>query len=231
MASEKLQSFQNEIDISIENSCRQLYRNNRNILKIKNEELAVKNYKILAFATLKLCTGKGFQAMSIRDLSRESGLSLGALYYYFSGKDEIIKIIHEHGQHFIQEFFPKKISDVENPREKLYKAIEAYIILSELSSDIFLFFLMETKNLPAELKRIPTQVEIWVENLFKEILNDGKKAGIFSFDNIDLICAAIKALLHDWCIKREIYKQKKINMEKYISFVISMIGSYIEPCK
>ena len=77
MASNKLESFKKEIDSAIENSCRQLYRDKRNNLKIKNEELAVKNYTILARATLKLCKEKGFQAMSIRDLSRESGLSLG----------------------------------------------------------------------------------------------------------------------------------------------------------
>lgn len=231
MASERVKSFKKEIYTAIENSCRQMYRNNRNSLKIKNEELAVKNYMILAKATLKLCKEKGFQAMSIRDLSRETGLSLGALYYYFSNKDEIVRFVHEQGHHFIQELLNGKISGIEDPREKLHKAIEVHILLSEIAPDLFFFFFMETKNLEKEMRIIPMLSDIWVENVYADILNEGKKAGIYDFDNIDLIGAAIKSLLHDWYIKRWRYKQKKISVEQYIDFVISLIETYIRPDK
>jgi len=231
MTLDKWENFKAEVIESVENSCRQLYRNNRNNLNIKNEDLAVKNYIILTNSTLKLCREKGFQAMSIRDLSRVSGLSLGALYYYFSSKDEIIRFIHEQGHHLTQEMLTKKTSDFDSPVEKLHKAIEVHIMLSEVAPDWFFFFYMETKNLAREMRNIPVLSDIWVENFFAEILLEGKKAGLFSFDNINLIAAAIKTLLHDWYIRRWRYRQKKISMEQYINFVISMIESYIKPGK
>ena len=115
--------------------------------------------------------------------------------------------------------------------EKLHKAIEVHILLSEIAPDLFFFFFMETKNLAIEMRKIPLLSDIWVENVFTDILREGKKAGIFTFDNIDLVSAAIKSLLHDWYIRRWRYKQKKISVEQYISFVISLIESYIKPRK
>ncbi len=231
MRSENIQKLKKEVMLYLENSCRQLYRSNRNNLRIKNEELAVKNYLILTKATLKLCKEKGFQAMSIRDLSRESGLSLGAIYYYFSSKDEIVKFIHEQGLHLAQNFITNNVSNIEDPMEKLRKAIEVHIALTEIAFDSFFFFFMETKNLSKEMRAIPILVDTWGEDFFAEILREGREAGIFAFDNTDLISAAIKSLLHDWYIRRWRYKQKKISMQKYVNFIISLIGSYVAPGK
>lgn len=231
MAAVKVENLKKDIQDAIENSCRQLYRNNRKNMKIKNEDLAIKNYMVLTNAALKLCKEKGFQAMSIRDLSRECSLSLGALYYYFSSKEELVRLIQEQGHHFIQNILTEKLSSITSPRERLHKAIEIHLMASELAPDWFFFFFMETKNLPAEIRLIPVLSDIWVENVFSDILRDGKKAGLFKFDNIDLISAAIKSLLHDWYIKRWRYKQKKITIEQYIEFVISMIESYIKPAR
>lgn len=228
MKSEKFENFKNEVIAAIEESCRVSYRNNRTSYNIKKEELALKNYKILTGATLKLCKEKGFQAMTTRDLCLETGLSMGALYYYFSSKDEIIRFIHEQGHHFMQKILMDKISGIKDPREKLHKAIEIHIMMSEVAPDWFFFFFMETKNLAGEMRAIPILSDVWVKNVFVDILRSGKKKGIFQYDNADLIGAAIKSLLHDWYLKRWHYKQMKISMEQYISFVISMVESYIE---
>ena len=44
----------------------------------------------------------GFQAMTLRSLSRESGLSMGALYNYFSSKEDLLKIIHSYGSQTVR---------------------------------------------------------------------------------------------------------------------------------
>ncbi|HPS59498.1 MAG TPA: TetR/AcrR family transcriptional regulator [Spirochaetota bacterium] len=227
----KFNDFKTEALVTVENSCRQLFMTNRTRFKIKNEELAVKNYEILTNVTLKLCKEKGFQAMSIRDLSKESGLSLGALYYYFSGKDEIVHFLHEQGHRFIQDILTKKTAGIKNPALKLEMAIRSHIFLSEVAPDWFFFFFMETKNLANDMRTIPVLSEIWVEQFFIDILAEGKKANVFSYDNSSLIGAAIKSLLQDWYLKRWRYMQRGITVEQYADFVISIIESYIKPVK
>jgi AcrR family transcriptional regulator len=47
--------------------------------------------RILAAAT-RVFSEKGYQGSTIADVVRESGLSVGAIYTYFSGKDELIRL-------------------------------------------------------------------------------------------------------------------------------------------
>lgn len=50
--------------------------------------------EILACAARVFCE-KGYEGASIRDLSRESGVSLAGLYYYFKRKDELLYLIQK----------------------------------------------------------------------------------------------------------------------------------------
>ena len=47
--------------------------------------------RILAAAT-RVFSEKGYHSSTIQDVVRESGLSVGAIYTYFSGKDELIRL-------------------------------------------------------------------------------------------------------------------------------------------
>jgi TetR/AcrR family transcriptional regulator, cholesterol catabolism regulator len=51
--------------------------------------------EILAHATDVFCK-KGYEGASMRDLSRESGMSLAGLYYYFESKERLLYLIQKH---------------------------------------------------------------------------------------------------------------------------------------
>lgn len=51
--------------------------------------------EILAHATEVFCR-KGYEGASMRDLSRESGMSLAGLYYYFESKERLLYLIQKH---------------------------------------------------------------------------------------------------------------------------------------
>lgn len=46
-------------------------------------------------ASAKIFAEKGFHRTSIRDIARETGMSLAGLYYYFSTKEELLSLIQE----------------------------------------------------------------------------------------------------------------------------------------
>jgi len=50
---------------------------------------------ILAHATAVFCD-KGYDAASMRDLSRATGMSLAGLYYYFESKERLLYLIQKH---------------------------------------------------------------------------------------------------------------------------------------
>lgn len=51
---------------------------------------SARTYERTLETATRLFREKGFAATTMRDIARESGLGLGALYYYFSSKEEII---------------------------------------------------------------------------------------------------------------------------------------------
>jgi len=223
------EKFSREFDITVEDICREYYLKNRETINIKKEAVAIKNLVTILNTTLKLSNEKGFQAMTLRDLSRESELSMGALYTYFTSKDELFRIIHNHGMNMITMALVNRIREETDPAVKLRKAISIHLYLSELMHQWFYFLYMETRNLQKEERKLSMESELFTEQIFIDILKQGVKNGIYSADNVLLTSAIIKALLQDWYLKRWKYSKRKTTIDQYASFIIDFIESSIKP--
>ena len=62
--------FQKQVSLSRQDIYREVFAENRNTIRVKKEGTVVKNLERIFNATLKISNKKGFQAMSMRDLSR-----------------------------------------------------------------------------------------------------------------------------------------------------------------
>jgi AcrR family transcriptional regulator len=221
------QKFSRTVTVSVEGLCRDFYRDNRAAIKIKKEEVAVKNLATIVNTTLKLSYKKGFDAMSLRDLSRESGLSMGALYTYFSSKEELLSMIQYHGQVAVERILREHIEQDSDPLRKLRSAIRTHVYLSELMKSWFYFFFMETKNLNKKYRKISVVSELMTERVITDILEEGVKKKIFAVENVPLTGSVIKAMMQDWYLKQWKYAQRNILVNEYAQFVIDVVESFI----
>ena len=197
-------------------------------VKIKKAGVAVKNLEKIFDATLALSHQKGFHAMTLRDLSRESGLSMGALYSYFSSKDELLDLIQDQGRLTVHRALVERIEKIPGAAEKLTEAVQTHLFLSEIYYRWFYFSYMETKNLNKEQQKKAIESELFTEKVFIDILEQGRKEGVFGIADANLTAAAIKALLQDWYLKRWKYTRRKITVEQYAEFVLEFIRAYID---
>ena len=221
------QEFSNRVMVSVEDLCRDYYRANRDVIRIKKEDVAVRNLVAIVNATIKLGCRMGFDAMSLRDLSGESGLSMGALYSYFSSKDDLLSIIQHQGQSAVERILRENISRESDPAVKLRNAILAHLYLSELMSQWFYFFFMETKNLNKKYRKISVESELMTEKIITDILDEGVRQGAFVVDNTLLTGSVVKAMMQDWYLKKWKYKQRNVSVEAYAQFVIGVTESFI----
>ncbi len=230
----KFSDFSRNVILSAEDICRDIFLENRDSIKIKKENVVVKNLVNIFNATLRLSNEKGFQAMSLRDLCRETGLSMGALYSYFSSKDDLLGIIQEQGRRLAVKVLTEHIEKAEGPEEKLEAAIRSHLYLSEIMQEWFFFSYMETRYLDKEEHKKAIAGELYTEQLFIDILEQGNAQKKFNVDNAVLTAAVIKAMLQDWYLKRWKYSRRAISVEEYAGFIIgfigSHIGSHIMPC-
>src|ERR1700739_1836452 len=74
--------------------------------------------EILNHATEVFCR-KGYEGASMRDLSRESGMSLAGLYYYFESKERLLYLIQRHTFTTIVQRLKTRLQGVDDPEERI----------------------------------------------------------------------------------------------------------------
>jgi AcrR family transcriptional regulator len=74
--------------------------------------------KILVHAT-EVFYEKGYEAASMRDLARASGMSLSGLYYYFESKEKLLYLIQKHTFSTIVERLRERLDEVSDPELRI----------------------------------------------------------------------------------------------------------------
>jgi AcrR family transcriptional regulator len=220
--------FKQQTMISIDEICREIFREHQKSIKIKKEAVAVKNLTNIFSTTLKLSNEKGFQTMSLRDLSRSSGLSMGALYSYFTSKEELLAMIQDQGRRLTRSVLTRHVGQIERPEEKLKAAIRTHLYLTEVMQEWFYFSYMEAKNIDKVQQKKAIESELATEQMFTDILNDGKQKGVFEVHDPVLTASAIKSMLQDWYVKRWKHTRRRISVDQYADFVIGFVESAVK---
>ncbi len=207
--------------------CREIYSENRGRIRIKKESVAVKNLVKIFNATLALSAKKGFQAMSLRDLCKETGLSMGALYAYFTGKEMLLEIILLQGRRMVKKILDEALSSEKTSWGKISASVRIHIYVSEVLHEWFFFSFMEAKNLGKEEQKAAIASELYTEKIFIDLLDAGSAEGIFKIENPVMTASLVKAMLQDWYLKRWKYRKRGISVEEYADFVVNAISKII----
>ncbi|MFW6081510.1 MAG: TetR/AcrR family transcriptional regulator, partial [Desulfosalsimonas sp.] len=124
---EEFDDFRKMALLSMEEICRDIFRENQHRIKIKKESVAVRNLVNIFNTTLEISNEKGFQNMSLRDLSRISGLSMGALYSYFSSKEELLEMIQNQGRRITLTVLSRRVNKEDSPSIQLRAAMRTHL--------------------------------------------------------------------------------------------------------
>lgn len=201
----------------------EFFAKNPGVFQIKKERTIAKNLERIFAAALRISNKKGFHAMSMRDLSKEVHLSIGALYNYFSGKEELLEMMQRHRRTIASRILTSNIAAEEDPLAKLRAAIRTHLYLSEAMQPWFYFSYMEAKNIGSKERRAAIQGELNTEQMFADIVSTGRDRGLFVTEDCQLTASLIKALVQDWYLKRAKYARRRIDVEAYARFVIAFI--------
>jgi AcrR family transcriptional regulator len=204
----------------------QVYLANQETMRIKKEKTAVDNLEKILSAVFNISSKKGFHAMTMRDLSLKSGISLGALYPYFESKDQLLGIILEQGRNMVCDTLERYSREQAHPLEKLRVTIKAHIFLSELLRPWFYFAFMEARNLKSAEFEAVKAVEEHTQNILCDILERGEAEGVFRPGNHTLTASMIKALQQEWYLKRWKYTRQQISVDQYADHVLEMVEKY-----
>jgi len=82
--------------------------------------------EILIHATDVFCR-KGYEGASMRDLSRQSGMSLAGLYYYFQSKERLLYLIQKHTFATIVQRLKSRLEGVLDPEHRVRVFIQNHL--------------------------------------------------------------------------------------------------------
>lgn len=189
---------------------------------------AIKHLPNLFNACMKIGNSKGFDSLSLRDLSQETGMSLGAIYTYIRSKEDLIQMLHAHHINTIEKAFEAIDTEQLSNSEKLFITAKAHLYLSQIYRPWFYFAFTESKHLSQQVISLSKKSELKSDGFFQEILIAGVKDKSFTVSNKDFASAMIKALLQDWYLKPWKYQSKKIDIEDYFEHLKELLIDYLK---
>ena len=218
--------FKKTMGSSGETIGREVFLENQDDIRIKKEKTAVKNFEKIFDAVFQITYEKGFQAMTMRDLSAKTQMSMGSLYGYFKGKEELLAIIQRQGRSMIQRVIELFFNKSDDPVTRLRNVIKAHLFLSETARPWFYFTFMEARNLTREALETVISLEEYTEEILVTILEQGEEQGLFIPRNHRLTASIIKSMQQDWYLKRWKYTKRNISVDYYADYVLEIIETF-----
>ncbi|MBP2228870.1 AcrR family transcriptional regulator [Azospirillum agricola] len=225
---DSLREFQARFDLSMEALCARILDRHAATIRVKKPAVAVANLARIVETTLTLANRKGFHSMSLRELAEQSGLSMGALYAYFDGKDTLLMMILGQVVGAVEEVLGHPPEDLAgDPVGRLRWLLAAHLYLTETMHPWFVFAYMEAKAFSKEGRDLAVANELATERLFAGALEDGVRGGLFAVSDVEMTAGLIKPLLQDWYVKRAKHRKRGVTPERYVEAVIGFVESAI----
>ncbi len=188
---------------------------------VKRRGPALENLKKIFEATFHLANTVGFRAMTLRDLCRETGLSMGGLYGYIQTKDQLAAMI-EDAVRQMSEQMPAWFAHVEKPADRLECLLRAFIYSSEILQPWLFFVFLESRGLPVEQKNVAKEAELRFHSHLADLIEaDGNHDAESAF----LLAAHCMAFIQDWYVKRWKYHAAKIDVDVFAASAVELLRS------
>ena len=217
------EQFQQMTPLNGENIWEYILDRHAERIGVKRRKPALENLERIFVATFRLANDVGFRAMSLRDLCRETGLSMGGLYGYITSKDQLAEMIEDVVRHATQAL-PLLFVDVKSPLDRLEAMIRSSIYLSEVLQPWFYFVFMDSRVLQVEQRSMAKNSELYVQTLIAATIAEiePKPQG-----DPTLLAAHCLALFQDWYVKRWKYRAAKVNVDDFADSVVSTVRGYL----
>ena len=193
-------------------------------ISVKRRDTALENLKKIFVATFDLANTVGFRAMTLRDLCRKTGLSMGGLYGYIESKDQLAAMIEDMVRH-VSEVLPDWFSHISAPLDQMECILRAHIFLAEILQPWLYFVFLESRNLPASQRDIAKASELSMESHITALIST---TDLLSSGDSALLAAHCMSLVQDWHLKRWKFRSANISVDAFAESVVQLIRSRIQ---
>lgn len=218
-ANTDMDAFQQAWELEGEQFWHTVFEMHRDKMQIKNPKVAIGNLEKIFTATFSLANSKGFQAMSLRDLSRETGISMGGLYAYIGSKNDLASVIEGVLRHYIDKVVGSLARENLLPKQRLKAIVYGEIYMMQILNPWYYFCYMELKGLDREQQEQAMELELRFDRILIDAFKAGIELGQFTCEKPELLAATVTSQLQQWYLKHWKFKLRNISMDEYAEYI------------
>lgn len=195
-------------------------------MQIKNGKTALRNLQKIFTCTFRLANSQGFHSMSLRDLSRETQISMGGLYAYIGSKSDLASAIEAVVRQTIDDVMSDLSMHQLDPLTHLKAVLYADLYMNDIMHPWYYFCFIEAKGLDKEQREAATRMEQRFDSRLQSIFETGMEAGVFHYQaNTALLAASTTAMLQQWYLKRWKFQHHQVAIAEYADFIFQHVLS------
>jgi AcrR family transcriptional regulator len=182
-------------------------------------------------AATRIMIATGYHGMSMQAVADEAKMSVGLIYSYFGGKEELLQsVIVDILDEFrvrVPESMARAGSD---PVDRLRQGFQAFCTIIDEKHEGALLTYRESQTLPASGQQEILRLELETTEPFRQAVEDGIKSGVFRPVDADLVTHNLKMAAHSWALKHW-HLAPRMTLQEYIDrqLELTLLAMYATP--
>lgn len=183
----------------------------------KNNSLVRERRRKIGNTAAHLFIKNGYATTSMREIADSCNISIGALYHYIGGKEDILYLIIDAAYLTVKELSREILTkrDSCSATKSVRITIQKYLKHVDDYQDQIVLWYRETKNLKDNARKLLFEMEDHLVSLFEELLIEGCSQGEFIVTDFTLAAHNIVVLCDMWAFRRWALR-KKYTLNQYI---------------
>jgi AcrR family transcriptional regulator len=184
----------------------------------------------LLSAAARLMERDGSQAVSMQALADEAGVSVGLIYRYFGGKDELLLAVI---LNVLDAFATKVPAAIEaagqDPVIRLAAAFRSYCEVIDEHRHAAVLTYRESKSLSNSGREKIKDLEVQTSEPLRTIIREGIDAGVLVPVDVELVAHNLLLVAHGWALKHW-YLERTLGFSDYVTKQTALaLSALIEP--
>jgi AcrR family transcriptional regulator len=150
-------------------------------------------------AAAQIFSQKGYHGTSMQDIAEAVNLQKGSLYHHVSSKQEILFDLLNRALDILIDQVSAAVNAEDPPDVRLRRAMMAYLGTLGENQNLAAILLLEHRSLEPEFRTRHVSRRDRFEQVWRDLIQEGKEAGIFACNDASLSARALLGVMN-WTV-------------------------------
>jgi TetR/AcrR family transcriptional regulator, fatty acid metabolism regulator protein len=151
-------------------------------LFVRSDKKSIDKRAMILDAALRTFVKRGYPETKVAEISSEAGVAEGTIYNYFQSKEELLLALFDEKWGMIIDEIRKKIRRLDDPNKKLKAIFATVVMMFRKNRQLAELFMVDIRQSSIFLNNYTINRIVEFLDLIEEILEEGKKKGIYRKD-------------------------------------------------